>query len=128
MAKARNDRRQQRRRKHKGGTQAGTVRPRRRRAGRPKSRAEARATADQRRQEKLTRPPSWRTAIQRGGIAAAALFGLLVLVFKTNAVAALPLAFLAALLYIPAFHLTDSILYRTRMRRRERARQSEAAD
>jgi hypothetical protein len=124
MAKAR----QQKRRKHKGGTQAGTVRPRGRRAGRARSRTDARATAEQRRQEKLNRPPTWRTAIQRGGIAAVALFGLLVIVFKTNVAAALPLAVLAALLYVPAFHLTDSILYRTRMRRRERARQSEAAD
>ena len=126
MAKAR----QQRRRKHKGGTQAGTVRPRGRRAARPRSRAEARATADQRRQEKLSRPPSWRTAVQRGAIAALALYALLVIVFKTNAAAALPLAILAALLYIPGFHLTDSVLYRNRMRRRarEQARQSEAAD
>src|SRR4029079_6385700 len=100
MARARNDRRQTRRRKHKGGTQAGTVRPRGRRAGRPTSRAHAKATAETKRQEKLNRPPSWRTAIQRGGIAAAALFGLLVLVFKTNVAAALPLRILGALLYV----------------------------
>ena len=124
MAKAR----QQKRRKHKGGTQAGTVRPRRRRTARPKSRADARATSEQRRQEKLYRPPTWRTAIQRGAIAALALFALLVIVFKTNAAAALPLAILAALLYVPAFHLTDSVLYRNRMRKRARAQQSETAD
>jgi hypothetical protein len=51
-----------------------------------------------------------------------------VVVFKTNAAAALPLAVLAALLYTPAFHLTDTLLYRARMRRRERARQREDAD
>jgi hypothetical protein len=125
--------RQTRRRKHKGGTQAGTVRPRGRgrgRATRPRSRADARATAEQRREEKLNRPPSWGTAAQRGGIAAAALFALLVIVFKTNVAAALPLAGLAALLYIPGFYFTDGVLYRARMRRRarERARQQEAAD
>jgi hypothetical protein len=124
MARAR----QQRRRKHKGGTQAGTVRPRGRRGARPRSRADARVTAEQRREEKLNRPPTWKTAIQRGGIAALALFGLLVIVFKTNAAAALPLAILAAILYIPAFHMTDSILYRMRMRRRERERAERAAD
>src|SRR4051812_28704107 len=102
MAKAR----QQRRRKHKGGTQAGTVRPRGRRSTRPKSRADARATAEQRRQAKLYQPPSWRTAIQRGAIAALALFALLVIVFKTNVASALPLAILAAVLYVPGFHLT----------------------
>jgi MFS superfamily sulfate permease-like transporter len=74
--------------------------------------------------------PTWRAAIQRGGIAAAALFALLVIVFKTNAAAALPLSLVAALLYIPGFHLTDTLLYRARMRRRERerARQRDAAD
>jgi fatty acid desaturase len=126
MARAR----QTRRRKYRG-TQAGTVRPRGRgRTARPRSRADARATAEQRRQEKLNRLPSWKAAIQRGGIAAAALFALLVIVFKTNVAAALPLSVLAALIYIPGFHLTDTLLYRARMRRREReqARQREAAD
>jgi hypothetical protein len=85
-------------------------------------------SAEQRRQERLSHPPQWKTAFQRGGIAAAALFGLLVVVFKTNAAAAVPLALFAAVLYIPAFHLTDTLLYRNRMRKRERARQREAAD
>jgi Flp pilus assembly protein TadB len=120
--------RQPRRRKHRGGTQAGTVRPRRGRSTRPRSRGDARASAEQRRQERLGRQPTWKAAIQRGGIAAFALFALLVVVFKTNAVAALPLAVLAALLYTPAFHLTDTLLYRARMRRREHARQREDAD
>ena len=121
--------RQTRRRKHKGGTQAGTVRPRGRRP-RSRSRGDARATAEQRRQEKLSRPPTWRAAIQRGAIAAAALFGLMVIAFGTNPTAALPLALLAAILYVPAFHMTDSVLYRNRMRKRERerTRQREAAD
>jgi fatty acid desaturase len=121
--------RQTKRRKHKGGTQAGTVRPRGRRP-RPRSRGDARATAEQRRQEKLSRPPTWRAAIQRGAIAAAALFGLMVIAFGTDPTAALPLALLAAILYVPAFHMTDSVLYRNRMRKRERerARQREAAD
>jgi len=107
------------------------VRPRgRSRATRPRSRAEARATAEQRRQEKLNRAPSWGTAFQRGGIAAAALFVILALVFKTNVAAAIPLGLLAALLYIPGFYFTDTLLYRARMRRRarEQARQQEAAD
>jgi hypothetical protein len=119
--------RQTRRRKHKGGTQAGTVRPRGRRA-RPRTGAAARQTAEQRRQEKLYRPPSWRAAIQRGAIAAAALFGLMVLAFGTNPAAALPLALFAAILYVPAFHMTDTVLYRRRMQKRERARQQESGN
>jgi MFS superfamily sulfate permease-like transporter len=68
--------------------------------------------------------------MQRGGIAAAALFVLLVLVFKTNAAAAVPLAIIAALLYIPGFYMTDSLLYRNRMRRRAREsiQQRESSD
>ena len=85
-------------------------------------------TSEQRRQERLSRPPTWKAALQRGGIAAAALFALLVIVFGSNAATALPLALFAAILYIPAFHLTDTLLYRNRMRRRERARQGESAD
>jgi MFS superfamily sulfate permease-like transporter len=68
--------------------------------------------------------------MQRGGIAAAALFVLLVLVFKTNVAAAVPLAIIAALLYIPGFYMTDSLLYRNRMRRRAResVQQRESSD
>jgi hypothetical protein len=86
--------------------------------------------ADQRRQERLNRPPTWRSAIQKGGIAAGALLALVVIVFKAGVGAAFPLAVLAAAIYIPAFYMTDSLLYRARMRRRERerARQREAAD
>jgi hypothetical protein len=121
--------RQRRRRKHKGGTQAGTVRPRRGRgAARPRSRADARVTAEQRRQERMYREPSWRTAIQRGAIAAAVLFALLVIAFKASVTSAIPLALLAALLYIPGFHLTDTLLYRARLRRRERERANEITD
>jgi hypothetical protein len=115
---------QTRRRKHKGGTQAGTVRPRGR-AARSRNRGAVRQTSEQRREEKLRRPPTWRGAIQRGAIAAAALFGLMVLAFGTNPAAALPLALFAAILYVPAFHMTDSVLYRRRMQRRDRAREAE---
>jgi hypothetical protein len=85
-------------------------------------------TSDQRRQARLNRPATWRSAIQKGGIAAAALFALVVLVFKGSVTAGIPLALLAAAIYIPAFYMTDSFLYRARMRRREREQAQEAAD
>jgi hypothetical protein len=86
--------------------------------------------AGQRRQERLNRPPTWRSAIQKGGIAALALFALVVIVFKASVGAGIPLAVLAAAIYIPAFYMTDSLLYRARTRRRERerARQADASD
>jgi hypothetical protein len=87
-------------------------------------------SAEQRRQERLNRPPTWRSAIQKGAIAAVALFALVVIVFKASVVAGIPLAVLAAAIYVPAFYMTDSFLYRARIRRRERerARQREATD
>jgi len=87
-------------------------------------------SSEQRRQERLNRPPTWRSAIQKGGIAALALFGLVAIVFKASVGAAIPLAALSAAIYIPAFYMTDSLLYRARMRRRERerARQADASD
>jgi hypothetical protein len=126
MARAR----QTRRRKHRGGTQAGTVRPRGRRAAKSRTRTEARTSAEQRRQQRLNRPPTWKSAIQKGGIAALALFALVVIVFKASVGAGIPLAVLAAAIYVPAFYMTDSLLYRARMRRRqrERARQANASD
>jgi hypothetical protein len=49
----------------------------------------------------------------------------MVLVFGTNASAAITLSILAALLYIPAFYATDSLLYRHRMRRRAREQEGQ---
>jgi Flp pilus assembly protein TadB len=111
--------RQTRRRKRRG-TQAGTVRARGGRGARPKSRGEARATAEQRRQERLRREPTWRGAISRGGLAALGLFAVLVIALGATPVQAAGLALFAAILYVPAFHLTDNLLYRYRQRKRER--------
>ena len=111
--------RQTRRRKRRG-TQAGTVRPSGRRGTRPKSRADARATAEQKRQERLRRTPTWRGAVNRGALAALALFAVLVVALGASPVQGAGLALFAAVLYVPAFHLTDTTLYRYRQRKRER--------
>jgi hypothetical protein len=95
-----------------------------RRGARPKSRAEARATAEQRRQERLNRPPTWRTAITRGGLASIGLCAVLVIAFGASPAQGVGLAVFAALLYVPAFHLTDTLLFRYRQRRRERQAQA----
>jgi Flp pilus assembly protein TadB len=109
---------QRRRRKHRG-TQAGTVR-RRGRTSRPGSRMEARQTAQQRRDERMNRPPSWRGAINRAGIAAAVFLAVLVLVLHQPAAAAVGLAAFMFFVYIPMGHAMDSFVYRLRQRRRER--------
>jgi hypothetical protein len=109
--------RQRRRRKHRG-TQAGTVR---RSRSRPRTRAEARGGAEQRRRHRLDQPPTWRGAFTRGAIAAVSLFALATLLLGASAGQALGLALLSAVLYIPSFHLVDSLVYRRRQRKRQEA-------
>jgi hypothetical protein len=108
--------RAQRRRKKHRGTQSGSVRPDRR--SRPRTRAQAKQTSAQRREEKQNQPPTWRGAITRGAIAAASLFALLVLLLDAPVGGAIGLSLLAAALYTPSFHAIDTFAYRRRMRKR----------
>jgi hypothetical protein len=108
--------RKRRRRKHRG-TPAGTI-ERAGRTGRPRTQQEAKDIARRRRQERLDRPPTWRSAAQRAAIAAA-LFGVLVIaVFGRSAAAGVFLAAFMFLLYIPLGYGTDLAIYRWRQRRR----------
>jgi hypothetical protein len=106
---------QRRRKKHRG-TQAGTVRAR----SRTPSRAGARGTAEQRRQERLNRPPSWRSATNRAGLAAAVFLAVLALVLKQPLATSVFLAGFMFLVYIPMGYAMDSFIYRMRQRRRQR--------
>ena len=90
----------------------------RRGRSRPRSRSEARATSDQRRKEKLNRPPTWRGAITRGAIAAGSLFLLLVLLLDAPVGGAVGLALVAGVIYTPSFHAIDTFTYRRRMAKR----------
>ena len=107
---------QRRRRKHRG-TQAGTVRPL---AARGRARARRRAaTSEQRRQQRLNQPPTWRGAFdarraRRGEPLPAAGAPP-----ERRRAEAIGLALLAAAIYMPAFHAIDSFVYRRRQRKRE---------
>jgi hypothetical protein len=102
-------------RKHRG-TPAGTI-DRAGRTGRPQTRQDAKQIAQQRRQERMTRPPSWRSSVNRAAIAAA-VFGVLVVVaFGRPVAGGVILAGFMFLLYIPLGYLTDSALYRYRQRK-----------
>jgi hypothetical protein len=112
-----------RRRKHRG-TQGGRIDTRRR--TRPRSREEAKAQARSKRTSggaKVDRPPTWRSAITRGLIAAAAFTVLLVVIFKRSAGAAIGLGGFMLLLYIPAGYYIDMTMWRKRERRRIRSRE-----
>jgi hypothetical protein len=109
--------RRKRTRKHRG-TPAGTI-ERAGRTGRPRTAGEAKQIARNRREERLNRPPSWRSATNRAAIAAA-LFGVLVVVLFGQAIAqAVVLAALMFLLYIPLGYFTDTMIFRFRRRRRQ---------
>jgi hypothetical protein len=103
-------------RKHRG-TPAGTI-DRTGRSGRPQTRGDAKQTAAQRRQERLDRPPTWRSAINRAAIAAAVFGVLVVLAFDRSPVQGVLLAGFMFLLYIPLGYMTDTALYRYRRNRK----------
>jgi hypothetical protein len=108
-----------RRRKHRG-TQGGSI-DRRGRAGRPRSREEARARArKQMGQKRADAPPTWTGALGRAAFGAAIFFILLILIFKRPIAAALLLSLLMMLVYIPLGHAIDGFMYRRRLRARQR--------
>jgi hypothetical protein len=106
---------QTRRRKKHRGTQAGTVRQRAR--GAP--RADAR-TSEQRRIERLERPPSWRSAINRAGLAAAVFLAVLTLLLKRPIGESVFYSAFMFLVYIPMGYSMDSFIFRWRQRRKAR--------
>ena len=107
-------------RKHRG-TPAGTI-ERAGRTGRPRTAGEAKQIAAKRREERMNKPPNWRSSINRAAIAA--------VVFGVLAVVVLPgdrglrdgvvLAALMFLLYIPLGYYPDTMIYRLRPRKRAR--------
>jgi len=107
-----------RRRKHRG-TQGGRVDPSRR-AGRPRTReeAKARARAGRKSPARTDAPPTWRGAITRGAVAAVIFTALLMLIFKRPPGAAFGLGALMFVFYIPAGYYIDTTMWR----RREKAR------
>jgi hypothetical protein len=117
--------RKKRRRKHRG-TQGGRVDPSRR-SGRPRSREEAKARARAGRtgagKGKVDAPPTWRSSITRGVVAAVIFTALLMLIFKRAPGAAFGLGAFMLIFYIPAGYYIDSMLWRRRERDRIRARE-----
>ena len=108
-------------RKHRG-TPAGTI-ERAGRTGRPGgTQKDAKQIARQRREERMSRPPTWRGALNRAAIAAAVFGVLVVLIFKQSVAGGAGLAAAMLLIYIPLGYTTDLALFRFRERRRAAAR------
>jgi hypothetical protein len=113
-----------RRKKHKG-TQGGRIDTKRR--AKPRTRQEAKAQARSRRggaaPTRGDAPPTWRSAIVRGLVAAVIFFVLLMLLFGRSVGSALALGAFMLAFYIPAGYYIDQMMWRKRERARMRSRE-----
>lgn len=114
-----------RRSKHRG-TQGGTVKQ----SGRGRSRRApaTRMTAEQRRLERMNRPPSWTRSLMMGGVTAAFLLFAFMVLFKRDAGESLQFALVAIALYVPAFYFIDSLKYRRHQQRQKQQREQSKGD
>jgi Flp pilus assembly protein TadB len=103
-------------RKHRG-TPAGTI-ERAGRTGRPQTREDAKQITRRRRQERLDKPPSWRSSVNRAAIAAAVFGVLVVALFNRSVPQGAILAGFMFMLYIPLGYVTDLTIFRYRQRKK----------
>ena len=112
-----------RRRKHRG-TQGGRIdtRPAR---GRARSRAEAQSRARNRTKKKggprVPEPPSWSSALKKGGIAAV-LFVAVITVFGQTPAVALGVGVLMLGFYVPMAYTLDRFMYQRHLRKEAQKR------
>lgn len=104
-----------RRTKHRGNA-AGIV-ENRGRTGRKPTSGERKEDAKTRREDRATRPPTWRAAINRAAISAVLFVVLVILLFKQNIGPALGLGAFVFLFYIPLGYFTDKFVYERRLRK-----------
>jgi hypothetical protein len=115
--------RKRRRRKHRG-TQGGRIDTKRR--SRPRSREEAKARArSTKRTPRTDRPPTWRSAINRGLIAAALFVVLILVIFRRPVGEAIAFGAFMLAFYIPMGYFIDNLIWRRRLRSQEKAREAD---
>jgi hypothetical protein len=85
--------------------------------GRPMTKEEQRADARRRRQDRMTRPPTWKGAAQRAGVAAALFAVLITIFFKESVAASITLALFMLVVYIPLSYITDRAIYNWRQKK-----------
>jgi hypothetical protein len=109
------------RRRKQRGTQGGRIDTNTR--SKPRSRAEAKARARSKRKPaaRVDLPPTWRSSITRGLVAAVIFTVLLLLIFKRPPGVALALGAFMLAFYIPAGYFIDMTLWRRRERTRMRS-------
>jgi len=109
-----------RKRKHRG-TQGGGI-DRRGRAGRPRSKEEARAQAKRRAEARKGGPPTWRGAFWRGVFGAGVFFLVIYFIIGRQFGATLMLSLVMLLLYVPLGYYVDRFFYRRRIARERQQR------
>jgi hypothetical protein len=116
--------RKRRRRKHRG-TQGGRIDTKRR--SRPRSREEAKARArSSKRTPRTDRPPTWRSAINRGLIAAGLFVALILVIFRQPVGQAIAFGAFMLAFYIPMGYFIDRFFYNRRQRQRQAERERKA--
>jgi hypothetical protein len=109
------------RRRKQRGTQGGRIDTNTR--SKPRTRAEAKNRARTKRKPvaRVDLPPTWRSSITRGLVAAVLFFVLLMVIFKRPVGASLALGAFMLAFYIPAGYFIDMTLWRRRERTRMRS-------
>jgi hypothetical protein len=77
----------------------------------------AKETARVRRQERMNRPPTWKGAFQRAGVAAALFAVLITVFFKEKVGTSIALAGFMLLVYVPLSYITDRALFNWRKKK-----------
>ncbi|MDX6649398.1 MAG: hypothetical protein QOJ97_1349 [Solirubrobacteraceae bacterium] len=109
-----------RRRKHRG-TPAGTIEARGRTGRKLTPEERAKPAARKGGATRFDKPPNWKGAAQRAGIAAAIFFIAVVALFRQPIASAIPIGLFMFLVYIPLGYYTDTFLYRRRMAKKANA-------
>jgi hypothetical protein len=78
---------------------------------------EQRVEARRRRQERMNRPPTWKGAAQRAGIAAALFAVLITVFFKEKMTTSITLALFMLVVYVPLSYVTDRAIYNWRQKK-----------
>jgi Flp pilus assembly protein TadB len=84
---------------------------------RPLTKEEARAEQRRKRQERLNRPPTWKGAAQRAGVAALMFAVLITIFFKEKVATSVALAGFMLVVYIPLSYITDRAIYNWRQKK-----------
>jgi hypothetical protein len=71
-----------------------------------------------RREERMNRPPSWRSAANRAAISSVVLFVVALLLLKQSVAVAIMLTLVALVVYIPIGYYTDTFVYRRKLAKR----------